>query len=112
MARACQTLGDDDTAEMELDAARLVFQDLGAAPALAMVQEASRRTGRRAPGGLTPREMEVLRLVADGATNREIANTLVISDKTVARHLSNTFTKLGISSRAAATAYAYEHDLV
>jgi DNA-binding NarL/FixJ family response regulator len=112
MARACQTLGDDDTAEMELDAARRVFQDLGAAPALAMVQEASRRTGRRAPGGLTPREMEVLRLVADGATNREIANTLVISDKTVARHLSNTFTKLGISSRAAATAYAYEHDLV
>jgi DNA-binding NarL/FixJ family response regulator len=56
--------------------------------------------------------VEVLRLVADGATNREIADTLVISEKTVARHLNNTFTKLGVSSRAAATAYAYEHELV
>ena len=58
------------------------------------------------------REVEVLRLVATGADNREIADTLVINEKTVARHLSNMFTKLGVSSRAAATAYAYEHDLV
>jgi DNA-binding NarL/FixJ family response regulator len=61
---------------------------------------------------LTPREVEVLRLVATGATNRQIADSLVISDKTVARHVSNLFTKLGISSRAGATAYAYEHDIV
>ena len=66
----------------------------------------------RTAGGLTPRELEVLRLVATGASNREIADVLVISDKTVARHVANMFTKLDVSSRAAATAFAYEHDLV
>jgi DNA-binding NarL/FixJ family response regulator len=64
------------------------------------------------PGGLTEREAEVLRLVAGGRSNREIAALLFLSEKTVARHLSNIFTKLGISSRAAATAYAFEHGLV
>ncbi|MGW0732360.1 LuxR C-terminal-related transcriptional regulator [Streptomyces sp. NPDC002851] len=115
MARACSRIGDHDTAEMELEAARRVFEQLGAVPALEQVREFMRRSGRGAqpgPGGLTPREVEVLRLVATGASNREIADRLVISDKTVARHMSNMFTKLGISSRAAATAYAYEHDLV
>ena len=63
-------------------------------------------------GGLTAREFEVLRLVAAGKTNRVIAAELFLSEKTVARHVSNIFTKLGLSSRAAATAYAYEHDLV
>jgi DNA-binding NarL/FixJ family response regulator len=63
-------------------------------------------------GGLSPRELEVLRLVAAGNTNRGIATELVLSEKTVARHVANIFTKLGISSRSAATAYAYEHDLV
>jgi DNA-binding NarL/FixJ family response regulator len=63
-------------------------------------------------GGLTGRELEVLRLVAAGRTNRAIATELVISEKTVARHLSNIFDKLGVSSRAAATAWAYEHGLV
>jgi ATP/maltotriose-dependent transcriptional regulator MalT len=113
MARACSRLGDHDTAEMELDAARRAFEQLGAAPALELMRELT--AGPAAPtdaGGLTSREVEVLRLVATGATNREIADTLVISDKTVARHVSNMFTKLGLSSRAAATAYAYEHDLV
>jgi DNA-binding NarL/FixJ family response regulator len=62
--------------------------------------------------GLTAREVEVLRLVAAGKTNRQVAADLVLSEKTVARHLSNIFTKLGLSSRAAATAYAYEHGLV
>jgi DNA-binding CsgD family transcriptional regulator len=112
MARACSRLGDHDTAEMELDAARRAFEQLGAVPALEQIRQL---VGRAAPptiGGLTSREVEVLRLVATGATNREIADTLVISDKTVARHVSNMFTKLGLSSRAAATAYAYEHDLV
>jgi DNA-binding NarL/FixJ family response regulator len=63
-------------------------------------------------GGLTARELQVLRLVATGKTNRLIAADLVLSEKTVARHVSNIFSKLGLSSRAAATAYAYEHDLV
>jgi DNA-binding NarL/FixJ family response regulator len=64
------------------------------------------------PGGLTERECEVLRLVAAGKTNREIAVELVISEHTVSRHLQNMFMKLGVTSRAAATAYAYEHHLV
>jgi DNA-binding CsgD family transcriptional regulator len=113
IAGACRELGDHDTAEMELDAARSVFERLGAAPDLAAALALSRRAeAPHAPGGLTRREVEVLRLVAAGATNAEIAGTLVISEKTVARHLSNMFTKLGISSRSAATAYAYEHGLV
>jgi DNA-binding NarL/FixJ family response regulator len=69
-------------------------------------------TARKAAGGLTARETEVLRLVAAGKTNRQIAAELVISEKTVATHVSNIFTKLGLSSRAAATAYAYEHHLL
>jgi DNA-binding CsgD family transcriptional regulator len=112
MARACRQLSDHDTAEMELDAARRVFEDLGAAPALAQVHDLLDRAPRSDTGGLTAREVEVLRLVATGATNQEIADSLVISNRTVARHVSNMFAKLGVSSRAAATAYAYEHDLV
>ncbi|MGH3099099.1 MAG: helix-turn-helix transcriptional regulator [Streptosporangiales bacterium] len=112
MAQACRELNDRDTAEMELDAARRVFEQLGAAPALAQVRELLGRGQVRSVGGLTPREMEVLLLVATGATNREVADTLVISEKTVARHVANMFTKLGLSSRAAATAYAYKYELV
>jgi ATP/maltotriose-dependent transcriptional regulator MalT len=111
MARACRELDDHDTADMELDAARHVFQQLKATPALERVNELARRPTPAAPGGLTPREVAVLQLVTTGARNREIADTLVISEKTVARHLSNVFTKLGLPSRAAATAWAYEHDL-
>ncbi|MFP3990271.1 LuxR C-terminal-related transcriptional regulator [Streptomyces sp. E11-3] len=113
MAQACALLGDHDTAELELDAARTVFEQLGAAPELARVERLSGRSSKPPlPGGLTAREAQVLRLVAGGATNREVAATLVISEKTVARHLSNMFAKLGVSSRSAATAYAYEHGLV
>ncbi|MPZ63453.1 MAG: DNA-binding response regulator [Propionibacteriales bacterium] len=112
MAQACRELGDHDTANMELDAARRVFEELGAIPALARVAELAGKPTYDAPGGLTPREVEVLRLVATGATNREVADRLIISEKTVARHLSNIFTKLGVTSRAAATAYAYRHELV
>lgn len=112
MARACRRIGDHDTAEIELEAARRVFERLGAVPDLEQTRQLMRRAPHPGPGGLTPREVEVLRLVATGASNREIADRLVISDKTVARHVSNMFTKLGVSSRAAATAYAYEHDLV
>jgi DNA-binding NarL/FixJ family response regulator len=96
---------------MELDAARRVFVELGAAPDLAALG----RIHDAPPGdaaGLTSRELEVLGLVASGKTNRVIAADLVISETTVARHVSNIFAKLGVSSRAAATAYAYEHDLV
>ncbi|MGY1914158.1 LuxR C-terminal-related transcriptional regulator [Blastococcus sp. SYSU DS0973] len=108
IGRALRALGDDDTAAMEVAAAVRVFTAVGAAPDLA-------RPGPAAPdaaAGLTPRELDVIRLVAAGRTNREIAEQLVISDKTVARHLHNVFTKLALPNRSAATAYAYEHDLV
>jgi DNA-binding CsgD family transcriptional regulator len=109
---ACRALGDDDSADMELDAARSVLQQLDAAPELARVEKLSGITSAAAAGGLTAREVQVLALVATGKTNRAIAGDLFISEKTVARHVSNMFTKLGLSSRSAATAYAYEHDLV
>ena len=97
---------------MEFDAARWVFEQLGAAPDLARVQSLSRRKPAATPGGLTLREVQVLRLVATGKTNRAIAGDLFLSEKTVARHVANIFTKLDLSSRSAATAYAYEHELV
>jgi DNA-binding NarL/FixJ family response regulator len=109
---ACRALGDEDSAQMELDAAGWVFRQLGAAPQDAAVAALARRRPAPDPAGLTPRELEVLRLVAAGMTNRGIAGELFLSDKTVARHLSNIFTKLGVSSRAAATAYAFEHELL
>ena len=108
---ACRALGDTDSGAMELDAAREVFAELGALPDLDRLTALD--AGVATPvGGLTAREIEVLRLVSAGKTNRAIAADLVISDKTVARHLSNIFDKLDVSSRAAATAYAYEHDLI
>jgi DNA-binding CsgD family transcriptional regulator len=109
---ACRQLGDQEGAEMELDAARWIFQQLGAVPDLDRVETLSRKATTKAAGVLTAREVLVLRLVAAGKTNRAIAADLFLSEKTVARHLSNIFTKLGLSSRAAATAYAYQHDLV
>jgi DNA-binding CsgD family transcriptional regulator len=105
---ACERLGDEESAELELDAAREVFERLGAAPDLARLGSL---TGA-APHGLSARELEVLRHVAAGKTNREIAEELVVSEHTVARHLQNIFTKLGVSSRTAATAFAFEHHLV
>jgi DNA-binding CsgD family transcriptional regulator len=108
---ACGSIGDHDAARMELDAARQAFEILSAGPDLQRVDSsAGRSTG--ADAGLTPREIEVLRLVATGKTNRAIAGELFLSEKTVARHVSNIFTKLGLSSRAAATAYAFQNDLV
>jgi len=108
----CRRLGDEDTAQMELDAARWVFRQLGALPDLARVEALSRKAVVAAAGGLTAREVQVLRLVAAGKTNRSVAADLFLSEKTVSRHVSNIFTKLGLSSRSAATVYAYEHDLV
>jgi DNA-binding CsgD family transcriptional regulator len=109
---ACRELGDEDGAQMELDAARWVLQQLGAEPDLARVEALSLGTGGLTAGGLTAREVQVLRLVAAGKTNRAIAAELFLSDRTIQRHLSNIFTKLGLASRSAATAYAYEHDLI
>lgn len=108
---ASRELGDTDSASLEFDAARTVFAQLGARPDLARLDSVSGRA-RATAGGLTARELEVLRLLATGKTNRAIATDLVISEKTVARHVSNIFTKLGISSRSAATAWAYEHELL
>jgi DNA-binding CsgD family transcriptional regulator len=112
MGLACRQLGDEDSADMELDAAGWIFRQLGAAPDLARAEALARKPAGPAVDGLTGREVEVLRLVAAGKTNRAIATDLFLSEKTVARHVSNIFAKLGLSSRSAATAYAYEHDLV
>jgi DNA-binding NarL/FixJ family response regulator len=95
-----------------LDAARAVFLELGAAPDVLRVDALARAGSPGRFGALTPRELEVVRLVAEGRTNRAIAGRLYLSEKTVDRHLSNVFAKLGVSSRAAATAYAYEHALI
>ena len=112
VAIACRQIGDEGSAVMELEAARQVFKELSAFPDLTRAEELSSREVPKAPGGLSVRELEVLRLVANGKSNRAIATALFISEKTVARHVSNIFTKLDLSSRAAATAYAYQHRLV
>jgi DNA-binding CsgD family transcriptional regulator len=108
---ACRQLDDHDGAALELDAAGWVFGQLGAATDL---RRLARLAVRAAPaaGRLTPRETQVLRLIAAGKTNRAIAADLFLSEKTVARHVSNILTKLDLPSRSAATAYAYEHDLL
>lgn len=110
LGRTCQALGDLDGAQRELAAAQRVFADLGAVGDLEQVT--ALEGAMRGAGELTPREVEVLAVVALGGTNREVAAELFISQKTVARHLSNIFTKFGCSSRTAATAYAFEHGLV
>jgi DNA-binding CsgD family transcriptional regulator len=111
VAVACRALGDEDGADMEFDAARQTFARLGAAPELARLEHLARQQPSKATGGLSVREAQVLRLVATGKTNRAIADELCISEKTVARHISNIFVKLNVSTRAAATAYAFEHEL-
>jgi DNA-binding CsgD family transcriptional regulator len=109
---ACRQLEDDEMAALELEAARGVFARLGAAPDLARVDSLAPRAESDAPHGLTQRELEVLRLVAAGQSNRAIASELVLSEHTVARHLQNIFAKLGVSSRTAASAFAFENELI
>jgi DNA-binding CsgD family transcriptional regulator len=110
VGRALRVLGDEESAAADLAAARKVFAELGAVPA---ERAAAQLLGEEeAPGGLSPREFEVLRLVAAGKSNPEIAAELVLSEKTVARHLSNIFAKLDVGSRTAAAAFAYEHGVV
>jgi ATP/maltotriose-dependent transcriptional regulator MalT len=114
---ALRALGDEDAAELEFDAARWAFEQLEATPdvartaALSRSKPTARSATRSAAPPLTGRELEVLRLIAAGDTNRAIGARLAISEKTVARHVSNIFTKLGVNTRAAATAYAYQHGL-
>jgi DNA-binding NarL/FixJ family response regulator len=103
VATACSALGDEDSAALERDAARDVFAQLGAAAPGERSRDAH---------GLTARELQVLRLVAAGATNKAIAAELVLSERTIDRHVSNIFAKLRVPSRSAATAYAYEHRLL
>jgi len=120
LARACAALGDVEGARLELDGAREVFERLGARPDLAMIEAlgASLDDNRKVVTlderhhGLTDRELQVLRLIASGKTNKAIARELSLSDKTVDRHVSNIFTKVNVSSRAAATAFAYQHHLI
>jgi DNA-binding CsgD family transcriptional regulator len=112
IGQACQELGDEDSARLELDAARSTFAALGASPDLARLDLLLEIAGSAVTHGLTERELEVLRLVAAGKTNREIAKELVISEHTAARHLQNIYAKLGVSSRTAASAFAFEHQLV
>ncbi len=109
---AYRALGDEDGALIEFEAAQEAFERLGAVPDAARIAALLGRTASPDSGALTGRELEVLRLIATGMTNRAIAAELSISEKTVARHVSNIFTKLDLSSRLAATAYAYNHKLL
>ena len=85
---------------------------LGATPDLKRLEAASERLAPRPLHGLTERELEVLRFIAAGKTNKGIGAALFLSEKTIERHVSNVLAKLGVPSRAAATAYAYEHRLI
>jgi DNA-binding NarL/FixJ family response regulator len=111
IGRACRDLGDETSALMEFEAAHAEFLELRAAPAAAWTASLMRQKDGNSAGPLTPREAQVLKLVASGQGNRKIAADLYLSEKTVARHISNIFLKLGLSSRAAATRYAFEHGL-
>nr|WP_147998545.1 helix-turn-helix transcriptional regulator [Streptomyces sp. uw30]TXS43293.1 LuxR family transcriptional regulator [Streptomyces sp. uw30] len=111
LAAADRAAGDAEGARMELRAAEQEFRRLGAVPDARRAAALLADVRRPRPGGLTEREIQVLRLVAAGRTNRAVATELVISEHTVARHLNNIFAKLDVSSRAAATAYAYRHGL-
>jgi len=112
MATVCERRGDRDGRRLELDTARRLFKALKAETCLARIAALSGRASRQMIGALSDREMQVLRLLAAGKTNHEIAEQLFISDKTVARHVSNIFDKLGVSSRTGATAWAYQHNLI
>ena len=110
LARACRALGDEDGCHLECEAAAAAFRQLGAAPDLAVIEVAGAE--HAVPRKLTARELQVLRLVAAGKTNKAIGEELFLSEKTVDRHVSNIFDKLDVTSRTAATAFAYEHRLL
>jgi DNA-binding CsgD family transcriptional regulator len=112
LSLACRALGDHDGCHFELDAARMAFERLGAAPDAARLVSASLSAPAQEAYRLSARELQVLRLVATGRTNKAIASELVLSEKTIDRHVSNILTKLDVPSRAAATAFAYQHHLI
>jgi DNA-binding NarL/FixJ family response regulator len=112
VAEACRAFGDRDGCRLELEFAREAFVKLGAAPDVARADAIAQAKSAAAPAGLTPRELEVLRLLASGRTNKAIAKQLFLSEKTIDRHVSNIFAKINVASRAAATAYAYQRQLV
>jgi ATP/maltotriose-dependent transcriptional regulator MalT len=111
MGCACRSLGDSDGARLEIDAAREVFTRLGAEPDRLAAEQWARSSAPCPRYGLTDRELQVLRLVAAGKTNKTIATELHLSEKTIDRHVSNIFNKVNVNTRAAATAFAYEHQL-
>lgn len=112
LGRAYHSLGDAEGGRLELEAARQVFEQLGAAPALAALDEAETGAAPASDYGLTRRERQVLRLAAGGETSKAIACALSVSERTIDRHLSNIFTKLDVNSRTAAAAFAYRHGLL
>jgi DNA-binding NarL/FixJ family response regulator len=109
---ACRLLGDEETASLEFGAARAAFQQLGAAPDVAGLDMLENRGAPAPRQQLTSRELEVLRLVATGKTNKAIAKVLSLSERTIDRHVGNILTKLDVPSRAAATAYAYRYKIL
>jgi ATP/maltotriose-dependent transcriptional regulator MalT len=109
--QACRALGDDEAAGLEHRAARSVFERLGARPDLARLDAPNTPVESASRGPLTARELRVLRLISTGCTNKEIAEELCVSERTIDRHVSNMLDKLDVRSRAAATAYAYDHKL-
>jgi DNA-binding NarL/FixJ family response regulator len=111
LGMACRSLGDAETAGLEFGAARTNLQALGAALDLAQLDAVERENTRTKRHLLTIRELEVLRLIAGGKTNKGIARHLSLSERTIDRHVSNILTKLNVPSRAAAIAYAYDHKL-
>ena len=112
IGQACRALGDEDAADLEFDAARTIFKRLGAGPDLAQIGSLTKGVASSNVHRLTPRELDVLRLVAAGETNKAIAGRLARSEKTVDRHVSNILAKLDVPSRAAATAFACRHKLI
>jgi ATP/maltotriose-dependent transcriptional regulator MalT len=112
MALACRSLGDDEAGDLELGAARAVFERLGAAQDVARADSLRNRSTSTHRPPLTRRELQVLRLVAAGKTNKAIAAELFLSERTIDRHVSNIFRKLNVPSRAAATAQAYDRNLL
>ena len=112
MGLACRALGDEDGGELELSAARAVFERLGAAPDLERLHALARGAAPAPAHRLTPRELQVLRMVAAGKSNKAVAAELSLSERTIERHVSNIFTKLDVASRSAATAYAHQNKLV
>lgn len=112
LGEACQQVGDHVAAAFEFDGARQFFHRVSAQPDIARVDELRQATVKPDDHVLSPRERQVIQLVATGRTNREIARQLSISERTVDRHVSNILLKLNLPTRSAATAYAFQHDLI